>query len=365
MKRTQWFLMVWLGAGLAYLVLTNSLTVFASETPGNGTIPPLAPFIKSVQSASGSPHTARSGEIATYTLQIANTSIVSYTARIGITDTLPVGLVVMEGSITPTAKTVGNHLIAWEVDVKFGELYTLTYAVQTPIVTELLRLTNTAELYEIQNAWAPTVTNRIITVTEALTVTPWTLYLPLIITPPPKRELPKFLNGDFEAGSGNGWTERVNEMDGVLIFTPINGYPAMVDGTHFAWLGGAYNTINELSQPITLPKGYGSLGITYRYWIDSSETVVTNDLAEIRIIHASGTAVQPQQLWAPSATSRWVRAEAIDVSSYQGQSITFAFWAKLNSTKNSNFFIDKVELCSDDEDRKPETVRRCKDKSIP
>jgi hypothetical protein len=60
-----------------------------------------------------------------------------------------------------------------------------------------------------------------------------------------------------------------------------------------------------------------------------------------------------------------VRAEAIDVSSYQGQSITFAFWAKLNSTKNSNFFIDKVELCSDDEDRKPETVRRCKDKSIP
>ena len=51
----------------------------------------------------------------------------SYTARIGITDTLPVGLVVIEESITPTAKTVENNLIMWEVDVKFGEHRAFTY----------------------------------------------------------------------------------------------------------------------------------------------------------------------------------------------------------------------------------------------
>ncbi|HRA68188.1 MAG TPA: hypothetical protein PL187_19340, partial [Caldilinea sp.] len=249
MKRTQWFLLMWLGAGLAYLLLANSVTLFADELPNDGTIPPLTSFTKTMQSPSGSLHTARSAEVVTYTLQIANTSAVSYTARIGITDTLPVGLVVIEESITPTAKTVENNLIMWEVDVKFGEHRAFTYTVQMPTVTELLRLTNTAELYEIQNAWVPTTTNRIITVTEALTVTPWTLYLPLIITPPPKPELPKFLNGDFEVGSGNGWTEIVDEKPGKLIFTPINGYPTMdYGGAYFAWLGGAYNAINELSQ---------------------------------------------------------------------------------------------------------------------
>ncbi|HQY92777.1 MAG: hypothetical protein WAU00_19570 [Caldilinea sp.] len=366
MKRTQWFLLMWLGAGLAYLLLANSVTLFADELPNDGTIPPLTSFTKTMQSPSGSLHTARSAEVVTYTLQIANTSAVSYTARIGITDTLPVGLVVIEESITPTAKTVENNLIMWEVDVKFGEHRAFTYTVQMPTVTELLRLTNTAELYEIQNAWVPTTTNRIITVTEALTVTPWTLYLPLIITPPPKPELPKFLNGDFEVGSGNGWTEIVDEKPGKLIFTPINGYPTMdYGGAYFAWLGGAYNAINELSQPITLPMGYDSLGITYRYWIDSSEIVATNDRAEIRVIHNGGATIRPQPLWVASATSRWVRAEAIDVSSYQGQSIKFAFWAKLNATKNSNFFVDKVELCSNDDDRKPETARRCDNTAVP
>ena len=68
---------------------------------------------------------------------------------------------------------------------------------------------------------------------------------------------------------------------------------------------------------------------------------------------------------AVSYTHLWVRAEAIDVSSYQGQSIKFAFWAKLNATKNSNFFVDKVELCSNDDDRKPETARRCDKTAVP
>lgn len=382
MNRWRWILVAWGGAILAWALFASSFVVLAEKDESSGTIPPLTTFAKKVQSASGRDGGAYSGERITYTILINNSKEISYTARVGVTDTVPLSLteIVIQPPSAGQAILSGKQ-ITWVVDLEYGRQYSLTYGALAPVVTAQIRLTNTAELYEIRNYWVPTPT-QMTTVTHRVLVVdppPRTL-LPVIISLQ-KDKLPSFSNFRFEEGTGRGWTEKISGNPGQLIFEPLNGYPTVVDGTHFAWLGG-FSRTNELSQMIKLPGGptqatasvlsidtntvgYQSLGLTYLYRIDSGEVVPGNDKAKVRLnVNGQISEVAEYDLWRPN-NSDWRRAVVEIPSDFKGKEITLSFWADFNPTTNSNFFIDKVELCSNDTDRNPPTARRCADLSIP
>jgi uncharacterized repeat protein (TIGR01451 family) len=363
MNRLKQVLLVCVGSVLAWMLFASSFAVMADEHGVGGTIPPLQPLQKTVHSETGRIGKAYSGEVVTYTLSFHNTTEMSYTARIGLTDTVPLSLTVIDRSIQTADGEAGllsgNRIITWVVDVEYDRSYTLTYAAHTPFVSTATSISNVVELYEIENTWVPTPTQATTSTIVVLLVEPSpALYLP--VATKAKEELKQLVNLDFEKGAGSGW----RESPGTLIFKRENLYPSSPDGVHVAWLGGAYSEINELAQQITLPTEYDSLGVTYLYMVDSGESNPNEDKAEVRIT-AAGVQMQTVSHELTRSNSKGWQRGVIDLSGFKGKLTTFTFWASLNSTVNSNFFVDKVEICSNDEIKNPATVRRCDNLAIP
>lgn len=362
MNRLRWILLAWIGSILVWALFANSLIVIAEETGSGETIPPLQPFQKTVHSESGRIGKAYSGEIVTYTISFHNTSTPSYTAKVGVTDTVPSSLVINENSIHTSegnAELLPNDLITWVVNVEYGKVYTLTYAARSPVVTMTTLVTNIVDIYEIENVWVVTPT-RLTTTTFAvlsIEVTP-TLYLPLISKA--MEEMNQLQNYRFENGAGDGW----DESPGSLIFKREGQYPNSPDGVWVAWLGGAPNANDVLAQEIKLPAEYKSLGLTYLYRVDSGESAPGIDRAGVRIT-ATGVQTKTEDHELTIGNSSGWQRKVIYLEDFRAKSTTFSFWAELNGAVNSNFFVDKVEICSDDEVTNPPTVRRCANQAIP
>ena len=362
MSRLKQVLLVCVGSVLAWMLFPSSFAVMANEHGVGGTIPPLQPFQKTVHSETGRIGKAYSGEVVTYTLNFRNTTEMSYTARVGVTDTVPLSLTVLDHSIRAADGSAGllsGNRITWVVDVEYGRVYTLTYAARTPVVTTTTPLSNMAVLYEIENRWVLTPTQATTNTIAALVVEPLpSLYLPFASKA--KEELNQLVNLNFEEGAVSGW----RESPGILIFKRENQYPFSPDGVHVAWLGGAFNQVNELTQQITLPTEYDSVEVTYLYMVDSGESKAGEDKAEVRITAAGVQAQTVAHELTRDNSKGWQRG-VIDLSGFKGKLTTFTFWASLNGTMNSNFFVDKVEICSNDEVKNPTTVRRCDNLAIP
>jgi len=363
---------------LAFVFLIGARPVVADGESNGGTIPPLRPFEQAPMTMSGSSSDAFSGELVTYTITLQNTSNVStevgYTARVGVTGTLPAGINVITDTIDPSAGNVQlldlNRKLSWTLTVTYSNFYTLTYAIRAPeTVTEAISLTSTAELYEIENLNYPyTPTSLTLTDTAVITVYPWRLMMPLLQRAKPP--LPVLANYNFEGGQ-TGWTQLVDSQPGKLIYSTQDRARVLVDGDFYAWLGGAPNQANELKQVIELPPDYDDLRLRYLYWAASEEddSGCGNDVAKVYFDGGGSNPLKSYELctktntFHPAKQHGWVR-EIIDVSSFKGQTVALSFYTKLNGQKNSNFFIDMVQLCSNDAGAPVGTVR-CDDPPTP
>lgn len=376
--RPLWFSTVLFGALLVWLLTINAFAALAEDHDADGgTIPPLQNFTKTVYSVAGIQDGARTGEEVVYTISMHNTISESYTARIGVTDTVPVGLSVLTDTIVTSEGNTqffvidGASFITWTIDVEYGASYTLTYSADAP--TNTMTLTNTSVLYEISNRYAlPTEMTK--TAQAVLTVRQWEVYLPLIRRdePPPKPQLPQFDHYNFEQNTKlkDGWEQLVDGKSGNLIYSAQQTNLVMIDGgSYVAWMGGAPGE-NKLSQTITLPRGYSDLRIRYRYWIYSEESDCDNgDKVEVQVnevpqvIETEGAI--PHQLCSAGRTSGWKLAKTTNnLANLGGEPITLTFLTCLNKSRNSNFFIDVVQLCSSDADA-PMGTLRCDDLSKP
>lgn len=366
--------LLWFVAMGAYAAMAQGAV---DISPGNGTIPPVNPFEKQAFSTLGGQGRAYSNELVTYTVVIRKIITDSYHAKVGVTDTLPSVLVVESQSITVSAgqAALTDGVITWTLTVETGsEPYTLTYAARaTSTVTSELTIANTAYLWEQKNLGDPgrPSTGEVISTTALLVVHPRTLHLPVVRldptpTPTPTpAPLPALANHDFEQGR-TGWEEIVQPVPGEpgpgkLIYSTTENPLIGVQGSYYAWLGGAKNQINELRQTIQLPGGYTDLHLRFRYRIFSQETNCNNDRVEVRIKGAS-VAVTPEadsqhQLCSPFIPS-FKSAVTENLAAYSGQSVAVSFWTSLNDTLNSNYFLDVVELCSD-QPGAPQGTRSC------
>ena len=165
--------------------------------------------------------------------------------------------------------------------------------------------------------------------------------------------LPTLANHDFEQGRV-GWTESIQNLSGTplpgkLIYSQQEQIVSGAQGNMYAWLGGARNQINELSQNVEIPTGYDDVRIRFLYSIRSQETNCDNDLVQVRIA-ATPVSVTPQpggdHRLCINMSNYFGQAVTANLSEYAGKEVTLSFWTRLNETLNSNYFLDVVELCS-------------------
>ena len=189
-----------------------------------------------------------------------------------------------------------------------------------------------------------TLTNQV-----ALTLLPdhYNLFLPALTKMRPPA--PQLVNGDLESGPGVGWQELVNGVSGQLIYAyssrPIV-IPQPLSGNYVVWLGGTANQMNmtnDLQQTITLPSDY-TMKLRYHYYIASNERKCTNDNV---VVWLAGIQIAKFELCKGAETSSW-QTNVINLDSFKGVSGVVSFTSQLNGSLVSNFFIDNIQLCSDD-----------------
>lgn len=366
----NWGLYAGLCAVLLWLLLIGTIRASAySSDDGGGTIPPIDPFIKSVQSTAGKINTAYSDERVYFTLSVRTPISPNYSARIGVTDTLPISLALDSTSITATNGTFDaqGNIITWTFSISAGASSSLTYAARTPsVLTPTMLIPNQAVLYEIENLDGGTPpTSKTITRSVALTVHPRSLYLPVIAVPIPKSTLTQPANYSFEDTGSSAWAERGGKLIYSIQESPL---PMIGDNNeHYAWLGGAPSQSNELTQTISLPSDYSDVRLRYLYWIQSDDDrCAGGDIAQIKI---DGEPIRTFELcktnrtFDPAKGHGW-RRDVLDLANFKGRSVDLAFFTNLNQDKNSNFFVDVVQLCSSDTDAPSGTVR-CDDPPTP
>jgi hypothetical protein len=161
------------------------------------------------------------------------------------------------------------------------------------------------------------------------------------LTPSPTpANLPSLKNGDFEAGPNGDWTELINNVasPGGLI---VRSEPFMTprSGDYVAWLGGFYNQVHALSQPVTLT-GPGPLYMQFYYRIASNETICTVDTARLLVNNAP---LATFNLCSAENSTGWERA-TVDLGTYLGQAVTLRFEGAFDERTSSSFYVDDVSF---------------------
>jgi serine protease len=165
------------------------------------------------------------------------------------------------------------------------------------------------------------------------------LYLPIILrmdAPPPVSSL---VNGNFESGSGVGWTESSTHGWPIVINTGFPGGLTPHGGSWAAWLGGDISDISYVQQPVTIPVGTPYLA--YYHWISSVDTCGF----DYGLVLVNGTEEDSYDLCTTANTGGWVR-HTVNLSAYAGQTVTLQIRAETDGSLNSNLFVDDVSFAA-------------------
>lgn len=334
-------------AAIATLILLGSLLSTASadeNTTANSPVPPYQSLAKTA--AFDGEHPTANGAV-TYTISFVRAPT-DYPVTLGITDTVPSPLSILADSIESTpagSSAVQGQVITWTATFnpsETAEAVTITYVVRTPsCVATAQTVTNTVILQELTNSVMVTPTAVFSQTSAAVQLgqTSCPVFLPVVSAPP----FPQLVNGNLEQGPGVGWTELVNGNSKALIY-PRSAIPSDVlvgnDSAYIAWLGGTPNSTNLLEQTVSYPGSY-DVYLSLRYFTASTEDNCSADTAEI---YAGSIKLKSYGLCNSQETNQW-RSDLIDLSSLKGGSFMLKFQTVLNGARNSNWFLDDLQLC--------------------
>lgn len=145
------------------------------------------------------------------------------------------------------------------------------------------------------------------------------------------------INGDFEAGPA-GWTQSsAGSYDLISQFNPRAGQWG-------AYLAGANNADDQLSQPLALPAD--AISVTLRLWwsLESEEPPVAADTLTLSLLQPNGALLA--ELWSVDNTAAlgiWDDA-VIDLTAYAGQSVTMHFQALSDDFDLTDFYLDDISV---------------------
>jgi immune inhibitor A len=153
------------------------------------------------------------------------------------------------------------------------------------------------------------------------------------------------INGGFEDGT-NPWQESSSQNFSLICTreTCGDGLPQPHSGSALAWLGGGNNERSRLSQTLTIPAGQPAQ-LSFQYWIDS-EDYCGYDYGYVQLfVNNQSRSVQRYSLCNNTHTSGWA-AQALDLSSYAGQTVRLDFYVATDRSLLSSLLIDDVSLRS-------------------
>ena len=144
-------------------------------------------------------------------------------------------------------------------------------------------------------------------------------------------------DGGFEAQSID-WTQ--SSAGGYNLIS--NFYPRT--GSWGAYLGGANNADDRLSQQIIVPSSAISVSLTAWWSIATEETGVGFDQMAVSVLQPNGTLLRDLfTADSSSAVNQWDQAEA-DLIQFAGQTIVLRFRATTNASSPTDFYVDDVSV---------------------
>lgn len=168
--------------------------------------------------------------------------------------------------------------------------------------------------------------------------TSWNVYLPILNKN--YADVDPIKNGDFELGRDGSWTEYSSNGWKLILNSeyPPDIYPH--SGSWLTWLGGDDYETSRLSQSILISATRPYLH--FWYWIGSADTYCGYDFFRLKINNGE---ILKLDLCTSTNTGGW-RERVINLSAYNGTSVTLMFEVTNDFYLNSNFFLDDVSMSS-------------------
>jgi hypothetical protein len=168
--------------------------------------------------------------------------------------------------------------------------------------------------------------------TPTLTPTPTPTSMP---TPTPNPNPILLPNGDFEQGQVI-WNEYSN-YGYEIIRNVTNLHIPPHNGEWAAWMGGAFNDIDQIDQTVLVPSDHPYL--SFWLWILSTD-YCNNDFAYVFV---GNDQIDGHNLCYDHNTNGWVQ-KVYDLRAYSGQTIDLIISVETNGTYVSSIYLDDFEF---------------------
>jgi hypothetical protein len=146
-------------------------------------------------------------------------------------------------------------------------------------------------------------------------------------------------NPGFETGTASPWTGSTDVVAHETAAEPAWG------GSWMAWLGGegTANT-DTLSQTVSIPSDCASARLSFWLHIDTAERRHTNDTLTVTLRSPSGAVLDTLATYSNRDAAAGYQQHTFDLSGYAGSEVAVTFTASENSSRQTSFLVDRVEV---------------------
>jgi len=151
------------------------------------------------------------------------------------------------------------------------------------------------------------------------------------------------VNPGFETGTATPWSMSA----GVLCSNSSCSGETAHGGTWFAWLDGYGSSHTDtVSQSVAIPSGKTSATLTFYLHIDTAETTTTTayDKLNVQVLNSSGTVLKTLATYSNLNKGTGYTQRSFDLSAYIGQTVTIKFTGTEDTSLQTSFVLDDVNL---------------------
>ena len=150
-------------------------------------------------------------------------------------------------------------------------------------------------------------------------------------------------NPGFETGTASPWSI----SSGALCSNSGCSGQTAHGGTWFTWLDGYGSSHTDtVSQSVAIPAGKTSASLTFYLHIDTAETTTSTayDKLNVQVLNSSGTVLKTLATYSNLNKASGYALKTFDLSAYIGQTVTIKFTGTEDSSQQTSFVLDDVNL---------------------
>lgn len=150
-------------------------------------------------------------------------------------------------------------------------------------------------------------------------------------------------NPGFETGTASPWSI----SSGALCSNSSCSGQTAHGGTWFTWLDGYGSShADTVSQSVAIPAGKTSASLTFYLHIDTAETTTSTayDKLNVQVLNSSGTVLKTLATYSNLNKASGYALKTFDLSAYIGQTVTIKFTGTEDSSQQTSFVLDDVNL---------------------